>query len=173
MGTPTHQDTEKVDSTSSAPIAIVGGGITGLFCAYVLASTGHRVELFESSNEFGGRIRSFLLNRKVLDDCAQHEGVGKPRPIKDQAGIEDLRVKAGVEPCEYENLEFCAEFGPMRVELEVQVLLRFLLEHLGIVVATNPEGPASTQSGQSLARGTKTEGGADSAPTEKARAVPT
>jgi NAD(P)-binding Rossmann-like domain len=125
-------------STQSQPIgadqgeriAIVGGGITGLFCAYVLAKNGCQVEVFESSDQFGGRIRSFLLKRDLLNErekSNEHTG-GDPKPVKDAAGIEDFDVDAG----ELTGLEFCAEFGPMRVELDVQVMLKFLLDHLGI-----------------------------------------
>ncbi|MBB3753792.1 hypothetical protein FHT44_006314 [Mycolicibacterium sp. BK634] len=125
------------EATSSAPaagaqpdkpIAIVGGGITGLFCAYVLAMRKQRVELFESSDHLGGRIRSLLLRGRELDACAIKEREHDPQPIKADAVIEALTVNKGV----YEGLEFCAEVGPMRIELDVQVLLKFLLEFLGI-----------------------------------------
>jgi hypothetical protein len=122
---------EKTGRATLAPgesIAVVGGGITGLFCAYVLASTGHQVELFESSDQFGGRIRSFLLNRELMKQSEHDELKDLPQPLKNDAISDNLSVVKG----EYENLEFCAEFGPMRVELDVQILLRFLLEHLGI-----------------------------------------
>lgn len=40
------------------PIAIVGGGITGLVTAHRLSSLGFEVELFEASNRLGGCIQS-------------------------------------------------------------------------------------------------------------------
>lgn len=121
--------TARVNPDGSLPIGIVGGGITGLFCAYILASLDYRVEVFESSELFGGRIRSFLLHRDLMEACEGNEHLGVPEPIGKEAVIGNLRVIDG----DYENLEFCAEFGPMRIELDVQVLLNFLLEHLGIV----------------------------------------
>jgi hypothetical protein len=114
--------------SADKPIAIVGGGITGLFCAYVLAMSNRRVELFESSDHLGGRIRSLLLRRGQLDECAKRERQHDPQPIKNDAVITSLALNKGV----YEDLEFCAEVGPMRIELEVQVLLKFLLAHLEI-----------------------------------------
>ena len=40
------------------PIAIVGGGITGLTAAYHLSRQGHAVRLFEASPRLGGNIRT-------------------------------------------------------------------------------------------------------------------
>lgn len=136
MNAPTPTE-EKTSEPVTDTIAIVGGGITGLFCAYVLASKGRPVELFESSDQLGGRIRSFLLRRNEMDECARAEHNRKPHPIKDGAVIKNLHVAKG--DGEYEDLEFCAEFGPMRIELDVQVLLKFLLKHLGIGENPNPK----------------------------------
>lgn len=94
-------------------IAIVGGGIAGLFCAYILARQGKSVTLFEAAERLGGRIRTLRLdkNNKPLN--------------KDQ--------------WQRQNLEFYAEFGPMRVELDKQLLLKALLDHLGIKPRTIDE----------------------------------
>src|SRR5690606_6447861 len=40
------------------PIAVVGGGITGLTAAYRLTRLGHDVHVFEASDHLGGCIRS-------------------------------------------------------------------------------------------------------------------
>jgi monoamine oxidase len=42
-------------------VAIVGGGIGGLYCARELAARGCHVELFEQSDRFGGRIETGYL----------------------------------------------------------------------------------------------------------------
>jgi monoamine oxidase len=103
-------------STADESIAIVGGGITGLFCAYILARNGKSVSLFEASPRFGGRIRTIRLKS-------------------------DNRNTAADEKWDPEELEFCAEFGPMRLELDKQLLVRALLDHLKI----EPENPGKEQ----------------------------
>ena len=40
-------------------VAIIGGGFTGLTAAYELTKHGHRVTLFEASNELGGLAFGF------------------------------------------------------------------------------------------------------------------
>lgn len=42
------------------PIAIIGGGLTGLTCALRLAEQGKEVHLFEAAPELGGRTKSFF-----------------------------------------------------------------------------------------------------------------
>ena len=87
-------------------IAIVGGGIAGLFCALSLAQNKRKaVYLFETSDRLGGRIRTIRLN-------SENEPLGK-----------DWKAN---------ELEFYVEFGPMRIELDKQLLLKGLLTHLGI-----------------------------------------
>jgi oxygen-dependent protoporphyrinogen oxidase len=44
--------------SAALPIAVIGGGITGLAAAYRLTRLGHRVRLFEASPRVGGVIRS-------------------------------------------------------------------------------------------------------------------
>jgi oxygen-dependent protoporphyrinogen oxidase len=47
-----------VNSSQNLPIAVIGGGITGLAAAYRLTKLGHRVRLLEASPRLGGVIRS-------------------------------------------------------------------------------------------------------------------
>jgi NADPH-dependent glutamate synthase beta subunit-like oxidoreductase/Pyruvate/2-oxoacid:ferredoxin oxidoreductase delta subunit len=52
-------------------VAVIGGGPTGLSCAYHLARSGYRVTVFDDRGELGGSLRSdvpeFLLPSRVLD----------------------------------------------------------------------------------------------------------
>ena len=48
-------------------IAIIGGGITGLTCAYRLARDGHEVTVYERNAETGGLASSFESNGFVFD----------------------------------------------------------------------------------------------------------
>ena len=113
---PTEQATR--DLPDSVDIAIVGGGISGLYCALQLSRLikqnpplhigGTRVEaaslspvpirLFESSGRLGGRIETWNVHLT-------------PGPNGEV---------------------FRAEFGPMRIEPRDQPLLKDLLDHIGI-----------------------------------------
>src|SRR5215470_12847620 len=94
-------------------IAIVGGGIAGLFCALVLQRSGRAFSLFEATERLGGRIRTIRLDKE-----------NKPLDKDSWPG----------------RLEFYAEFGPMRIELDKQLLLKSLLTHLDI--EAKPAGDA-------------------------------
>ena len=48
-------------------VAIVGGGITGLTCAYRLARAGHQVAIYEKSAELGGLAGSFERGEFIFD----------------------------------------------------------------------------------------------------------
>lgn len=94
---------------------IVGGGIAGLYAAYLLKrSFGDdvHVDIYEATTRPGGRIKTVrlkndntVLSRKELEEA-------------DERG--DIR----------DQLEFHAEFGPMRLELDTQHLLDALLRDL-------------------------------------------
>jgi len=53
-----HSVLSVANGTDSLPIAIIGGGITGLTAAYHLARQGRAFRLFEASDRLGGNIRS-------------------------------------------------------------------------------------------------------------------
>jgi hypothetical protein len=102
---------------SDEKIAIVGGGITGLYCAYVLAQQKKSVWLFEASDRLGGRIKTVRLTSRG----------GSLKPLSGS------RWKVG-------ELEFCAEFGPMRIELDKQLLVKALLDLLAITEKADHAG---------------------------------
>src|SRR6516164_3996765 len=99
--------------TGQEDVAIVGGGIAGLFCALVLQDRVRSVHLFETAERLGGRIRTIRLDKD-----------NKPLN-KDWTA---------------DKLEFYVEFGPMRIELDKQLLLKALLTHLGITKPVGPDG---------------------------------
>src|SRR6516225_5980259 len=101
---PHKHSEESMAKAVNESVAIVGGGITGLFCAYILSHNGKSVRLFEASNRLGGRIRTIRLNSDSAEPDANNWDPDK--------------------------LEFCAEFGPMRLELDKQLLVKALLDHL-------------------------------------------
>lgn len=83
------------------PIAVVGGGIAGMYCAYVLRRNHYRVLLFEATERLGGRIRTIRLDS--------------------QGSALDSDLSA---------MEFHAEFGPMRYDADSHKLLSALIKHL-------------------------------------------
>jgi hypothetical protein len=92
-------------------IAIIGAGIAGLYCGFELdRQYEHEFLIAEASSHIGGRIWTtrVLENGKPPDDS-----VRLPDP-DDKGGFE---VPAG-------KIEFCAEFGPMRIELDFQQCLQ-------------------------------------------------
>ncbi|RVE82855.1 flavin monoamine oxidase family protein [Sinorhizobium meliloti] len=84
------------ETRDEVDIAIVGGGIAGLYCALQYKGTQFRtLRVYEASSKAGGRI------------CTE-------------------------QVCEGSEVEFDAEFGPMRIEPEQQELLKALLADLEI-----------------------------------------
>ncbi|MCX5745807.1 MAG: FAD-dependent oxidoreductase, partial [Proteobacteria bacterium] len=55
---------DNASAINNPPIAIVGGGIAGLSCAYFLKLAGVRADVFEASMRFGGRM---YTQREGLD----------------------------------------------------------------------------------------------------------
>jgi hypothetical protein len=70
-------------STPRTSVVIVGGGIAGLYTAYLLGRVGHDVQLFELSNRWGGRIDS---RRFELDDS--HEFIAEFGPMRFEAHLQ-------------------------------------------------------------------------------------
>ncbi len=130
-------------SSDTAPldIAIVGGGISGLYCALELArrikerkpvtiggvradGTGLQIHVYEANDYFGGRIETWTID---LNPYSAHvSSVADP-------------YDPAIDPARKAHF-YRAEFGPMRIEPRVQPLLRGLLDTLGI---SEPESAAT------------------------------
>ncbi len=53
-------------------IAIIGGGLTGLSCAYYLTKKGHDITIFEKKPRFGGLADSFNINGEPIEIYYHH-----------------------------------------------------------------------------------------------------
>lgn len=115
-------ETRTAISKESADVAVVGGGIAGLFCAYLLALNGKSVHVFEATERPGGRIRTIRLDARN-EEIPGVSGGDKQRSIQ-----QFYRVKKNTDL--RDTMEFHVEFGPMRLELETQYLLDTLLKKL-------------------------------------------
>lgn len=61
---------ETANAGSTRPVRIVGGGMTGLFAAYLLARDGRKVELYERSERLGGLLRSERTEWGLVENAA-------------------------------------------------------------------------------------------------------
>lgn len=126
-----------MDATPGLKIAIVGGGIAGLYCLYRLLNDmkkeeGERefvkinsVALYESSDHLGGRIETWSLKRDPAHDL-HYAPTWDPRHVPPSQGT--CTPFEAPDRAEY----FRAEFGPMRIEPRDQPLLKRLLQELEI-----------------------------------------
>jgi len=56
-----------MSGSMSEKIAVIGAGISGLYCSYLLEKKGFEVELFEKSAKIGGRMASTVKSGFILD----------------------------------------------------------------------------------------------------------
>ena len=121
-------------------VAIIGGGIAGLYCLYRLLKDKdqfkgiRKIRLFESSDHLGGRIETWSLKRDSSE--IGYSPTWDPRHLLGE--VKDSDNSPYDETAEYLR----AEFGPMRIEPRDQTLLREFLNELGI---TEP-GPGASES---------------------------
>lgn len=53
-------------------LTIIGGGITGLTCAYIAAKNGYKVRVVEAGNSFGGLLNTFSIGNNRLEHYYHH-----------------------------------------------------------------------------------------------------
>lgn len=112
---PWDDDGETIVTTPiriSGDVAIVGGGVAGLTCAYRLAKAGRRAVIYEASNRFGGRMftkKNFNsdgmfcelggelvdTNHIPLINLCQELGIGLQRLKAEHGGGEDIFAIGG------------------------------------------------------------------------------
>ncbi len=54
-------------TSSQAPVLVIGAGLAGLACAVRLHEAGRKVEVFDKSDEVGGRVRTATVDGFLLD----------------------------------------------------------------------------------------------------------
>jgi hypothetical protein len=130
------------DSGQPVDVAIVGGGLSGLYCAWHLArriiareplviggaAVNYdeglpRIHLYEALEAFGGRIETWTID---LDPYSPH--------VRSVDAPFDPAI-----PVERKRHFYRAEFGPMRIEPRDQPNLRRLLAELGIADPSSGE----------------------------------
>jgi monoamine oxidase len=110
---PSKPDPAK-DQPEPIDVAIVGGGIAGLYCAYKYGGN-RKLHLFESTARLGGRIYTDEIGFELQQSSVTLLGNDRIQ--------NDVKVSKD---------RFYAEYGPMRIEPEHQELLHGLLNELGI-----------------------------------------
>lgn len=78
------------NSSAQLPIAIIGGGITGLTAAYRLARQGRPFRLFEAASRLGGNIRSERHDGWLLE--------AGPNSLQLTPAVSQLLVELGLSP---------------------------------------------------------------------------
>ena len=81
--------------TSSVPAIVVGGGISGLVCAYAMRKAGVEAQVLEASHRAGGVIASERRDGFLLELGPQSfSGTAALRALCAELGIADQLVQA-------------------------------------------------------------------------------
>lgn len=133
-------------------IGVVGAGPAGLAAAWRLASSGHRVTVYES-REVGGRLRTEWLGGRGADAAVQllsdsftcvvelAQGVGAGRLLVRVPGRDALWRKGRVHPLRYGSVTSMATSGALSSALKVRLGLRyvpFLERHADVLDVNDP-----------------------------------
>ncbi len=55
-------------------VVIIGSGLGGLECAYILAKEGYKVCVLEKNRQFGGNLQIFVRDRAIFDTGIHYIG---------------------------------------------------------------------------------------------------
>ena len=117
-------------------LAIVGGGPSGLSCAYYLALMGHKVTIFEECSKLGGMLRygipSYRFPREKLDaeidsilslgiEVRTNVRIGRDIRLEDMTALPDEVAGATAEGAEMMTLA-----APVRIEADEDGVARAL-----------------------------------------------
>src|SRR5260370_31117512 len=101
--------------TSSVPAIVVGGGISGLVCAYALRKLGVEAQVLESSQHAGGLIASERRDGFLLEMRPQSfSGTAALRSLCSELGIADQLVQAPARTPRYVLLANPLQGGRLR-----------------------------------------------------------
>ena len=100
-------------------VAVIGSGISGLYCAYKLKNLGHHVDIYEKNKEIGGRVK--VIKFDGIDVVA---GAGIGRKRKDKL-LYELCKELKVTTTEYKT-KFSYTFEPYDILAIVEELKEFI-----------------------------------------------
>ena len=100
-------------------VAVIGSGISGLYCAYKLKNLGHQVDIYEKNKEIGGRVK--VIKFDGIDVVA---GAGIGRKRKDKL-LYKLCKELNVTTTEYKT-KFSYTFKPYDILAIVEELKEFI-----------------------------------------------
>jgi len=100
-------------------VAIIGSGISGLYCAYKLNNLGYNVDVYEKNKEIGGRVK--VIKFDGIDVVA---GAGIGRKRKDKL-LYKLCKELNVTTTEYKT-KFSYTFKPYNILAIIEQLKEFI-----------------------------------------------
>jgi oxygen-dependent protoporphyrinogen oxidase len=101
--------------TSSAPVIVVGGGISGLVCAYALKQAGVEVLALESSHTAGGLIYSEKRDGFLLELGPQSfSGTAAVRALCAELGVADQLLEAPANAPRYVLIDGALKAVPLK-----------------------------------------------------------
>jgi len=97
-------------------VAVVGAGPAGLACATVAARRGHRVSLFEQTNEIGGQ---FNMAKKIPGKAEFGESLAYYRGEVDRSGVSlQLNTRVGVDDLDgFDEIILATGVYPRQIEI--------------------------------------------------------